>query len=152
MPAPYFANIGPIRYEGPESRNPLAYRWYDADRMVLGRTMAEHLRIAVCYWHTFCFNGADMFGVGTFERPWNEAGDPLKQAEDKLDAAMEFIQKLGVPCYTFHDRDLAPEPAVHVHPQHPHRDAAVAPPDAARPADPAGQPGRAGGPSPLDHG
>ena len=72
MPAPYFANVGPIAYEGPESRNPLAYRWYDADRVVLGRTMAEHLRIAVCYWHTFCFNGADMFGVGTFQRPWNE--------------------------------------------------------------------------------
>ena len=109
MPAPYFANIGPIGYEGPESRNPLAYRWYDANRVVLGRTMAEHLRIAVCYWHTFCFNGADMFGVGTFQRAWNEASDPLKQAEDKLDAAMEFIQKLGVPFYTFHDRDLAPE-------------------------------------------
>jgi xylose isomerase len=109
MPAPYFANIGPIRYEGPESRNPLAYRWYNADRVVLGRTMAEHLRIAVCFWHTFCFNGSDMFGVGTFQRAWNEGGDPLKQAEHRLDAAMEFIQKLGVPFYTFHDRDLAPE-------------------------------------------
>jgi len=109
MTAPYFAQVGAIRYEGPESRNPLAYRWYDADRVVLGRTMAEHLRIAVCHWHTFCSNGADMFGVGTFQRPWHEAGDPLKQAEFKLDVAMEFIQKLGVPFYTFHDRDLAPE-------------------------------------------
>ena len=109
MPAPFFANVGPIAYEGPESRNPLAYRWYDADRVVLGRTMAEHLRIAVCYWHTFGYNGADVFGVDTFQRPWNEAGDPLKQAEQKLAVAMEFIQKLGVPFYTFHDRDLAPE-------------------------------------------
>ena len=109
MPEPYFANVDPIRYAGPESRDPLTYRWYDAERVVLGRTMAEHLRIAVCHWHTFCSNGADMFGVGTFRRPWSEIADPIKQAEYKLDVMMEFLQKLGVPFYTFHDRDLAPE-------------------------------------------
>jgi len=109
MPETYFPLVEPIRHAGPDSRAPLAYRWYDADRMVLGRTMADHLRIAVCHWHTFCSGGADMFGVGTFQRPWHAAADPLRQAEARLDAAMEFVQKLGVPFYVFHDRDLAPE-------------------------------------------
>jgi len=109
MPAAYFPEIESIRYAGPDSREPLAYRWYDAERVVLGRTMADHLRIAVCHWHTFCSSGADMFGAGTFQRPWHEAGDPLRQAEHKLEVMMEFLQKLGVRYYTFHDRDLAPE-------------------------------------------
>jgi xylose isomerase len=109
MAAPYFAEVEKIRYAGPESTDPLAYRWYDPDRIVMGRRMADHLRIAVCYWHTFCAVGADMFGAGTLERPWHKGSDPLALAEMKLDAAMEFVTKLGVPFYTFHDRDLAPE-------------------------------------------
>jgi xylose isomerase len=109
MTESYFAAIEPIRYAGPDSDDLLTYRWYDAKRVVLGRTMEEHLRIAVCYWHTFCSNGSDMFGSGTFDRPWHKGGDPLALAELKLDEAMAFVQKLGVPFYTFHDRDLAPE-------------------------------------------
>lgn len=109
MAATYFSEIEPVRYAGPDTTNPLAYRWYDPKRVVLGKTMEEQLRIAVCYWHTFCSGGSDVFGSGTFDRPWQKAGDPLAQAEAKLDEAMSFVTKLGVPFYTFHDRDLAPE-------------------------------------------
>src|ERR1035437_4727267 len=109
MAATYFSEIEPVHYAGPDSNNPLAYRWYDPKRVVLGKTMEEHLRIAVCYWHTFCSGGADMFGSGTFNRPWQKSSDPLAMAEQKLDEAMSFVTKLGVPFYTFHDRDLAPD-------------------------------------------
>ena len=109
MAATYFSEIEPVRYAGPETSDPLAYRWYDAKRVVLGKTMEEHLRIAVCYWHTFCSTGSDVFGGGTFDRPWQKAGDPLAMAELKLEEAMSFVHKLGVPFYTFHDRDLAPD-------------------------------------------
>ena len=109
MTATYFANIEPVRFAGPDTDKALAYRYYDPKRVVLGKTMEEHLRIAVCYWHTFCSNGADMFGAGTFDRPWHKGSDALKLAEQKLDEAMDFVQKLGVPFYTFHDRDLAPD-------------------------------------------
>ena len=109
MAASYFSEIEPVRYAGPQTDNPLAYRWYDPQRIVLGRTMEEHLRIAVCYWHTFCSNGSVIFGGGTFDRPWQKAGDPLVMAELKLEEAMSFVRTLGVPFYTFHDRDLAPD-------------------------------------------
>ncbi len=109
MAATYFSEIEPVRYAGAETNNPLAYRWYDAKRVVLGKTMEEHLRIAVCYWHTFCSAGADMFGGGSFDRPWHKGNDPLAMAELKLEEAMSFVQKLGVPFYSFHDRDLAPD-------------------------------------------
>ena len=109
MAASYFSEIEPVRYAGPQTDNPLAYRWYDPQRIVLGRTMEEHLRIAVCYWHTFCSSGSDIFGGGTFDRPWQKAGDPLAMAELKLEEAMNFVHTLGVPFYTFHDRDLAPD-------------------------------------------
>ena len=109
MAASYFSEIEPVRYGGPETNNPLAYRWYDPKRVVLGKTMEEHLRIAVCYWHTFCSNGSDIFGGGSFDRPWHKSGDPVAMAELKLEEAMSFVQKLGVPFYTFHDRDLAPD-------------------------------------------
>ena len=109
MAATYFSEIDTVRYAGPETTNPLAYRWYDPKRVVLGKTMEDHLRIAVCYWHTFCSGGADMFGGGSFDRPWHKGNDPLAMAEAKLEEAMSFVQKLGVPFYTFHDRDLAPE-------------------------------------------
>jgi xylose isomerase len=98
-----------VPYEGPGSRNPLAFRWYDAGRVVAGRTMAEHLRFAVCYWHTFKGNGLDPFGAPAQVRAWSRGGSPLDQARTTLEAAFEFIRKLGAPCWCFHDTDLAPE-------------------------------------------
>ena len=106
----FFPNVDKIRYEGPESRNPLAFRYYDADRKVLGKTMAEHLRFAVCYWHSFAAPGDDVFGDGTWDRPWN---DDLGGARQKLASAFEFFEKLGNPYYCFHDRDVAPEGATY---------------------------------------
>ena len=105
----YFPGIGRIPYEGPESDNPLAFKAYDEQRVVGGKTLKEHLRFAVCYWHTFGAEGADPFGPGTQTRSWKAPGDPLARAEQKMDAAFEFFSKLGVPFYCFHDRDLAPE-------------------------------------------
>ena len=105
----YFPGISCIEYEGPDSDNPLAFKAYDADRVVGNKTMREHLRFAICYWHTFCANGADPFGPGTRIQPWNENSDPIKAAEEKLDAAFEFFSKMTVPYFCFHDRDLAPE-------------------------------------------
>jgi xylose isomerase len=105
----YFKGIGKIPYEGPESDNPLAFKAYDAGRLVGGKTLQEHLRFAVCYWHTFCGEGNDPFGPGTRIMPWKEATDPMQRARERLDAAFEFFTKLGVPYYCFHDRDLAPE-------------------------------------------
>ena len=107
----YFDFTGRIAYEGPDSDNPLAFKAYDENRIVAGKTMRDHLRFAVCYWHTFCWEGSDPFGVGTRALPWNGLADPLAAAEAKLDAAFEFFTKLGVPYYCFHDRDLAPEGA-----------------------------------------
>ena len=107
----YFGDVAPIQYEGPDSDNPLAFRYYDADRMVAGKRMEDHLRFAVCYWHSFCGPGNDPFGPGTFERPWFGPGDPLALAEIKLEAAFEFFGKLGAPYFCFHDRDVAPEGA-----------------------------------------
>jgi xylose isomerase len=107
----YFPEIEQIRYEGPESESELCFRWYDAERVVAGKTMAEQLRFAVCYWHSFCWPGSDVFGDGTFERDWFAGDVPLALAERKLEVAFEFFAKLGVPFFTFHDRDLAPEGA-----------------------------------------
>jgi xylose isomerase len=107
----YFGSIAPIKFEGPESENPLAYRYYDKNRMVLGKSMAAQLRPAVCYWHTFAWEGADVFGQPTFQRPWHRPGDPMQRAQEKLTAAFEFFEKLGIPFFTFHDRDVAPEGA-----------------------------------------
>lgn len=106
----YFPEVAePIRYEDPDSRNPLAFKRYDADAMILGKTMAEHLRFAVCYWHTFKNLGGDPFGVATMPRGYNGAGDEMAVAHATLDAAFEFFTKLGVPFWCFHDRDIAPE-------------------------------------------
>ena len=99
-----------IEFGGLTSHEPLAFKVYEPDRLVLGKRMEDHLRIAVCLWHSFNWPGSDVFGVGTFDRPWLAAGaDPMEAAGDKLDAAFEFIEKLGVPFFTFHDRDVAPE-------------------------------------------
>ena len=111
MSQDFFADVpGPITFEGLDSTNPLAYKVYDADRMVLGKRMEDHLRIAVCLWHSFAWPGSDVFGSGTFDRPWNDPRlDPVIAARGKLDAAFEFLVKLGVPFFCFHDRDVAPE-------------------------------------------
>ncbi|NPA37233.1 MAG: xylose isomerase [Chlorobi bacterium] len=102
----YFKGIGKIEFEGSDSKNPLAFKWYDENRMVAGKTMKEHLRFAVAYWHTFCGTGGDPFGPGTKIFPWDEPKDEMDAAKAKLDAAFEFITKLGVPHYCFHDTDL----------------------------------------------
>ena len=109
----FFPDVeAPIAYEGPESDNPLAFRWYDAERSVAGRTMAEHLRFAVCYWHSFNWDGFDIFGAGTMDRPWlGVQSDPMDAARRKMEAAFEFFSKLGAPFWCFHDRDIAPEGA-----------------------------------------
>ena len=106
----YFSDIPAIAYEGPQSTNPLAFKHYDKDRLVLGKRMEDHLRFAVCYWHSFCWNGFDPFGYdGTFERPWQRMADPMAAARMKADAAFDFFSRLGAPYYCFHDRDVAPE-------------------------------------------
>ena len=106
----YFQSVDPIKFEGPQSQNPLAFHWYDKDRVVMGKRMEEQLRFAVCYWHSFSWNGFDPFGYdGTFERPWQQMAEPMAAAHAKADAAFEFFKKLGAPYYCFHDRDVAPE-------------------------------------------
>jgi xylose isomerase len=102
-----FDDLPAVKYAGPDSTDPLAYRFYDAKRVVAGKTMAEHMRIAVCYWHTFCWPGSDMFGSGTFSRPWQRA-DTFENAVQKLDAAFAFFGKLGTPFFCFHDADVVP--------------------------------------------
>lgn len=102
----YFKNIGRIPYEGPESDNPLAFRYYDATRKVGDKSMEEHLRFAVAYWHSFCDAGTDPFGSGTRQFPWGKKGDAVSAAREKMDAAFEFMTKLGVPYYCFHDVDV----------------------------------------------
>ncbi len=105
----YFKGIQPIRYEGPDSANPLAFSAYNPDEVVAGKTMREHLRFAVAYWHTLKGTGSDPFGGATMIRPWDTASDPMQQAEDTLRAAFEFFTKLGVDYWCFHDRDICPE-------------------------------------------
>jgi xylose isomerase len=108
----FFEGIDKIKYEGADSHNPLAYKWYDENRVVLGKPMKEQLRMAVCYWHNFCWNGFDPFShSGTLERPWFKIADPIESAKAKADVAFEFFSKLGLPYYSFHDRDIAPEGA-----------------------------------------
>lgn len=111
MSTDYFQDVpARIAYAGPDSDAPLAFHWYDAKRMVQGRTMADHLRFAVAYWHSFNWNGADMFGSETLDRPWLAAGgDPMDHARTKMTVAFEFLDKLGAPFFCFHDRDIAPE-------------------------------------------
>ena len=105
----YFKGIPQIRYEGPDSNNPLAFKQYDPEQQVGKKPMAEHLRFSVVYWHTFKGTGADPFGGPVYDRPWDEASDPMQRAEDTMQAAFEMFTKLGVPFYAWHDRDIAPE-------------------------------------------
>ncbi|WP_395828191.1 xylose isomerase [Elstera sp.] len=101
----YFADLPAAQFEGPDSRNPLAYRYYQPDRLVLGKPMVEHLRPSVCYWHSFCWPGSDVFGGGTFNRPWLGLPDTLESARLKADEAFTFFQKTGMPYFAFHDVD-----------------------------------------------
>ena len=104
-----FQDIPKIQYEGPESKNPLAFKHYNPEEKVGGKTMREHLRFSVAYWHSFCGTGADPFGVGTMIRPWDDIADPMEKAKARARGAFEFFQKLGVDFFCFHDRDIAPE-------------------------------------------
>ena len=102
----HFPGIAPIRFEGPDSTNPFAFHYYDSARVVMGKTMEEQLRIAVCYWHSFAWDGSDVFGAGTFDRSWHAPQDAREAATARMDAAFEFVSKLGVPFFTFHDVDV----------------------------------------------
>ncbi len=108
----YFENIGKIIFEGSESRNPLSFKWYDENKVVAGKTMKEHLRFAVAYWHTFCGTGGDPFGPGTRQFPWDTESNLTDSNLNRLDAAFEFISKLGIPFYCFHDTDVVGDGSV----------------------------------------
>ncbi len=105
----FFPNIQPIRYEGPDSKNPLAFKHYNPDEVVAGKPMKEHMRFSVAYWHTMKGTGSDPFGVGTRRMPWDTGSSPIKAAENTMHAMFEFVSKLGAPFWCFHDRDIAPE-------------------------------------------
>ena len=107
----FFPGIGKIQFEGKESKNPMAFRYYDAKKVVLGKTMAEWLKFSMAWWHTLCAEGADQFGGGTKTFPWNGAACPVQAAKDKVDAGFEFMQKIGIEYYCFHDVDLVDEGA-----------------------------------------
>ena len=104
-----FKNITNIKYEGPASKNPLAFKHYNAEKRVEGKTMREHLRFAVVYWHTFRGTGSDPFGAGTMQRPWDDGTNSVANAQNRVRVAFEFIEKLGAPFYAWHDRDVSPE-------------------------------------------
>jgi xylose isomerase len=105
----FFPGIGEIKFEGRESDNPLAFKWYDEDKIISGKKLKDHVKFAVAYWHSFCNTGGDPFGPGTKIFPWNASGDAVQAGRDKMDAAFEFMTKLGVPYYCFHDIDLVDE-------------------------------------------
>jgi xylose isomerase len=106
-----FPEISAIKYEGPQSKNPLAFRWYNPDEVVEGKTMKEHLRFSIVYWHTFRGTGSDPFGAGTMQRPWDDGSPTVENAQKRVRVAFELIEKLGAPFYAFHDRDVSPEGA-----------------------------------------
>ena len=105
----FFRGVSKIQFEGPDSKNPLAFKHYNPDELVEGKSMKEHLRFSVTYWHTIRGQLSDMFGVGTAVRPWEDGTNSLKMAETRVRVAFEFLEKLGAPFYAFHDRDVAPE-------------------------------------------
>jgi xylose isomerase len=109
MPSTLFSDLPTVRYEGSKAENPLSYRWYDADRVVLGRPLKDHLRFAVAYWHSFVMNGSDPFGGPTIHRPWMDGTDAMASARAKADAAFDLFRVLDVPFFCFHDRDLVAE-------------------------------------------
>ena len=105
----FYKGVSKINYEGKESDNPFAYKYYNPDQLVMGKTMREHFKFAIAYWHSFCGQGADPFGPGTQKFPWDQSNDPLQRARDKADAAFELITKLGFDYFCFHDVDLVDE-------------------------------------------
>ncbi len=105
----YFPNIGKIPFEGTESKNPMAFHYYEPERVVMGKKMKDWMRFAMCWWHTLCAEGSDQFGPGTKTFPWNDSADPVEAAKHKADAGFEIMQKLGIPFYCFHDVDLCQE-------------------------------------------
>jgi len=105
----FYKGIGPVVYEGKDSDNPLAYKYYNPEQKVMGKTLREHFKFAVAYWHSFCGQGSDPFGPGTQQFPWDQSSDPLQRARDKADAAFELITKLGFDYFCFHDVDLVDE-------------------------------------------
>ncbi len=105
----YFPSVGSIKFEGRESKNPLAFKWYDENRILDGKTMKEHFRFAMAYWHTLCGTGGDPFGSATKNFPWLNHNDPIAKGKNKMDAAFEFMTKIGIPFYCFHDFDLVDE-------------------------------------------
>ena len=109
MSARFFSREKPVKYQGPKAGEDLAYRWYEPNRKVLGKRMEDHLRFAVCYWHSFTWPGTDPFGGETFQRPWAHGADGMALAREKADVAFEMFRLLNVPFFTFHDRDIAPE-------------------------------------------
>lgn len=111
MTKSFFGQAQPLKFEGKDSDNPLAYRWYDKDRRVLGKRMEDHLRFAIAYWHSFCWPGSDPFGGDAFQRPWMAKGDTMEAARAKADVAFDLFRQLDVPFFCFHDRDIAPEGA-----------------------------------------
>ena len=108
----YFSGIGKIQYEGKDSKNPLAFKWYNENQIVAGKSMKDHFRFAVAYWHTLCADGGDPFGGGTRVMPWNSAGDLTARNKARMDAAFEFITKMGIPFWCFHDTDIAGDGSV----------------------------------------
>ncbi len=111
MEKEYFAGIGKIKFEGADSRNPMAFRYYDPEKVVRGKKMKDWLRFSMAWWHTLCAEGGDQFGGGTKKFPWNEGAGILDRAKNKMDAGFEFMKKIGINFYCFHDIDLADEPA-----------------------------------------
>ena len=105
----YFPGISQIKFEDKDSKNPMAFKWYDQEKEIAGKKMKDHLRFAAAYWHSFCYAGTDIFGSGTYNYPWNKSNDTIERAEDKMDAAFEFITKMGIEYYCFHDFDLVDE-------------------------------------------
>jgi xylose isomerase len=108
-PTEFFKGIEPIQYEGPNSTNPMAFRFYNPEQIIAGKPMKDHLRFAMAWWHTLCANGGDPFGQGTLVRPWNQAADPIIRGKARMDAGFEFMQKCGIDYYCFHDFDLVDE-------------------------------------------
>jgi len=107
----YFKSVKRVKYEGRKSKNPLAFKWYDANKKVAGKSMKRHFKFAMAYWHTLCNDGGDPFGGGTKVFPWDASPDPIQRAKDKMDAAFEFMSKVGLEYFCFHDVDLIDEGA-----------------------------------------
>src|SRR5690554_2069009 len=105
----YFKDIPRIAYEGKNSDNPLAFKFYNPDELVGDKTMKDHLKFSIAFWHTFTGGGVDPFGTATMQRPWDSITDPMEKAKARVEAAFEFFDKLGVDYFCFHDRDIAPE-------------------------------------------